>query len=172
MAQSFVALRLVLLGIAAVLLAFGYLFIFVPGFFGSFYSIEGFPDFAHTHLSMFAGVLLLVYGIGALLATVRPHRSTCMVMLLILLHFAVFIFDVVCLAQGQIVQLWYLLTEMVYALAVCVLLIRFFPVQAKADLSETAGVLVDAFQEQLKKREKAERKRKPQGGAGGTENLP
>jgi hypothetical protein len=146
-------LRGVLLLVALSTFGYGYLLLFQPEIAGWYYDVEGYPDTAHVHLSMSVGVLLLVFAMGALLAMLRPARSSCMVIMLILFHFAIFLFDVVLLALGSVVPLWFMVPEMVYALIMCILLIRFFPVRDKSDLAESAGLLVNAFQKQIKQKE-------------------
>jgi hypothetical protein len=150
-------LRAILLFVALATFGYGYLFLFEPGVIGWFFDIEGYPDVAHVHLSMSVGVLLLVFAIGALLAMFRPLKSGCMITMLILLHFAIFLFDVVLLAIGSVIPMWFLLPEMGYTLLVSILLIRFFPVRDNSvELSESAGQLVRAFKKQVKKEQKHE----------------
>ena len=139
-------------------LLFVYLFLFDPERLNFFYGIEGFPDIAHRNLSMVLGVFLTVFTVGALLPFLRPVKHAGIVTVLILLHFAIFVLDVILLAQGSPIPLLYLVPEMAYMLVICTLLIRFYPVEiALPDLTKTADVLVDTFEDRLKEREKQER---------------
>jgi|GEM_PF-866987 len=157
MKQSHVALRLTLLVVLlslviTVLVLFG-----APELIARFYPGTAFPDTAHRHLLMAIGAMSMVFTVGTLLAFFRPVKNAGIVTLLILMHFGIFVMDVVLLAQGTDLPWRYLLPEMAYALIVCTLLVRFYPVRTHgAELAETADVLVDTFQSKLKSKEKQE----------------
>ncbi|MDD3897004.1 MAG: hypothetical protein PHU04_04175 [Candidatus Peribacteraceae bacterium] len=158
MKHSHAALRLTLLIVFVLNLLFVYLFLFAPEHLNFFYGIEGFPDIAHRNLSMVLGALLAAFTFGTFLPFFQPVKHAGVVAMLILMHFSIFVMDVILLAQGSPIPLLYLVPEMAYMLIICTLLIRFYPVEiALPDLTKTADVLVDTFEDRLKEREKQER---------------
>lgn len=157
MQQSHVALRLTLLAVFLVLVLVQFLVFGVPEFFARFYPGTAFPDTAHRHFLMLIGALSMVFTVGTLLAFFRPVRNAGIVTLLILMHLGIFVLNVVLLAQGADLPWRYVLPEMVYALVICTLLVRFYPVRSRGEeLAETADELVDTFQSKLKSKEKQE----------------
>ena len=158
MKHSNAALRVTLLVVFVMNFLFAYFFLFVPERLNFFYGLEGFPDVAHRNLSTVLGVFLVVFTIGAILAFLRPVKHAGIVTILILMHFSIFVLDVILLAQGSPIPLLYLVIEMGYMLIICTLFIRFYPVEITwPDLTKTADVLVDTFEDRLKEREKQER---------------
>lgn len=157
MKNSNATLRFTLLTVFVVNLLCTYIFLFKPGFMNIFYGMDGFPDIAHENLSTVIGVFLTVFTIGALLAFLRPIKNSGIVTMLILMHFSIFVLDVIFLAQDSPIPLLYLIPEMVYMLLICTLLIRSYPTEhAEVDLTKTADALVDTFEDRLKEREKKE----------------
>lgn len=159
--HSHMPLRVTLLIIAGVLLSMAWFCMAYPSFFTRFYQVTAFPDSAHSHLLIILGTLLLVYAAGAIFAAMRPVRNNGIVLLLIVLHFALFVVDIVLLARGAALPLRYVLPEMLYVLLMCTLLIRYYPVRDHGEeLRETADVLVQTFQDRLRKDRKDEEKTK------------
>lgn len=87
-------------------------------------------DNAHQFLTMTVGALLSVFGLGALLAFFRPVKYGTIIIMLLLMHFMIFIIDVVVLARGQMP--WKVIVpEMVYFLVVSTALVRWYPIRQK-----------------------------------------
>lgn len=150
-------LRVTLLAVAGVLLATAWFCMAYPRFFARFYQVTAFPDNAHSHLLIIVGTVLVVYAAGAVLAALRPVRNSGIVLLLIALHFAVFVTNIVLLARGAALPLRYALPEMLYVLLICTLLIRYYPVRDHGEeLRETADVLVQTFHDRLRKDRKGD----------------
>ena len=124
MKQSIGTLRFVLALVFLVTLLAAYIFLSAPQFVLNFYEDVTQIDTAHVHLSMVTGAFLLVFAIGTLLAFLKPTKHAGTITLIILMHFAMFIIDVLIMARGTDLQLRYILPEIIYMLAVCTLLIR------------------------------------------------
>ena len=79
---------------------------------------------------MVVGALLSVFGLGALLAFFRPVKYGSIVIMLVLMHFMIFLIDVIVLARGQMT--WQsILPEMVYFLIMSTALVRWYPLRQK-----------------------------------------
>lgn len=95
--------------------------------------VEG--DSMHEAMAMTLGVFSLVMAVGAGLAFLNPQGNASIITLLILLHFAVFIKDVVFLVEDAF-PATLLIPEMVYLIVVCIALIRYFPAREKEEGKE------------------------------------
>ena len=131
MNPPFRALRTVLAIILLVNAAFGYILLFAPSFLEKLYGFQ-LIDSTHEYLAMGMGALLIVLAIGALLAFLNPVKYTGTITLLILSYFALFVVDVVLLAQSKM-PVSRLMPEMVYFLLICTALIRFYPSKEKVE---------------------------------------
>lgn len=158
MKQSHTPLRGALLFITLVMFIAAYIFLFQLNLLRPFYG-SNFPDTAHLHMAMLLGALCLVFSMGSLMAFLSPVKRSGIVMTLILVHFMVFLVDVIIMARGSVLPLYILVPEMVYCLAVCTVLIRYYPIANKGELSdETAFAVADALKKKFDKQEKEEKK--------------
>ena len=129
METSYRPLRITLLALFAMNLAFAYLFLLDPASLSRMYG-EVVLDNMHLFLSMGFGSLMVALGIGAFLAFLNPVKNAAIVLLLIIAYFSLFLTDVIVAARVQM-PLRALLPEMVFYLVVATLLIRFFPTQSR-----------------------------------------
>lgn len=157
MKQPFGALRGTLLLVTIGFVITAYACLLAPAWIGQFYEGISFPDPAHRHLCLILGALSIVMALGSLQAFLRPLKNAGIVSLLIVTHFSIFVVDVILLAQGTPVPFMALLVEMIYLVAVCALLVRFYPTEKRfKNLEETAEVLANVVKESMKKEEKKE----------------
>lgn len=127
-------LRLALLAVATVNLYVAYLFFFTPEVIGVWYTLPPI-DNVHRFLTMMLGALLSVFGLGALLAFIRPVRYAAIVIMLLLMHFAVFLIDVIVIARGEMP--WdALMPEIIYFLIVSTVLVRWYPLGKKKKVEQ------------------------------------
>ena len=139
-----------------------YFLLFSPEIIEKIYPEPIVLDIVHTHLAMASGLFLIVFAAAAFLGLVNPIKNASAILLLILMHFAGFVTDIVLIAKGTVLPLRLLIPDMVYVLAICILLIRYYPSEpATVDISSTADQLVGAVKKQLKK-EKIEQPKAPQ----------
>ena len=137
MKQSFTALRIILLVVCAANFYGAYVFFATPEVISQMY---GQPmDNFHTFLAMTIGALLSVFGLGALLPVFKPLKYGAIIIMLLLMHFTIFLIDVVVLARGQIP--WNtIVPEMIYFLVVSTALVRWYPVREKAKGMDAVSV--------------------------------
>jgi len=156
-------LRLTLILTFLVSLIGAYFLLFSPEVIEKIYPQPIVLDIAHTQLAMVIGIFLIVFAAAALLGLVNPIKNASAIFILILMHFAAFVTDVVLLAQGTELPLRYLIPDMTYVLIICILLIRYYPTEPTAvDMTKTADQLVGAVQKQLKKEAKSVKQEVPQ----------
>ncbi len=124
-------IRLVLTTVAAGNLYAAYLFFFTPEIIGVWYGLPP-PDNTQRYLTMVIGALLAAFGVGALVAMLRPIKYGAIIIMLLLMHFAIFLVDVIVLARGQM-QFSSIAPEMVYFLVVSTALVRWYPVGRKTE---------------------------------------
>lgn len=122
-------IRIILAIVAAANFYAAYLFFFTPEIMGVWYSLPPI-DNTHRFLTMIVGAFLSVFGLGALLALFRPAKYWSIIIMLLLMHFMIFLIDVIVLARGQM-QWQSLLPEIVYFLIMSTALVRWFPVKKK-----------------------------------------
>ena len=118
-------LRLVLAIVAGANLYAAYLFFFTPEVISVWYNLLPI-DNVHRFLTMIIGALLSVFGLGALLALLRPAKYGAIIIMLLLMHFMIFVIDVIVLARGEM-PLRSVVPEMIYFLVVSTALVRWYP---------------------------------------------
>lgn len=124
-------IRIVLATVATANFFAAYLFFFTPEIFADIYQLQAL-DNAHTFLTMTVGALLSVFGLGALLAFFRPLKYGSIIIMLLLMHFMIFVIDVIVLARAQMP--WKVIVpEMVYFLVVSTALVRWYPIAKKKE---------------------------------------
>lgn len=156
MKQSFGPLRLTLVFTALVFLLGAYMLTMYLETMLGYYGIST-VDVAHQHFAYIIGALLLAIACSSALASMRPLQNAATVLLLIFVHFAVFLAHGVMLVQGAAVPTTYIVAEMIYLICICTLLIRYFPTEIRAEtLSKTADALVGVVQENLQKQQQEE----------------
>ena len=129
MKQPFLVLRLVLLLVCAFNLYFAYQFFFTPDVLSKIYGVMP-GDSVQQYLTMTLGAFMSVFGLGALLAMLRPLQYGAIIIMLLLMHFMIFVIDVIVLARGQMP--WQVLApEMVYFLIISTALVRWYPLAEK-----------------------------------------
>lgn len=122
-------LRLVLTVVAAANFYAAYLFFFTPEFIGVWYTLPPI-DSTHRYLTMIVGSLLSVFGFGALIAFFRPVKYGPIIIMLLLMHFMIFVIDVVVVSRGDMP--WQAIApEMIYFLIVSTALVRWYPIREK-----------------------------------------
>jgi hypothetical protein len=122
-------IRIILAIVAAANFYAAYLFFFTPEIMGVWYALPPI-DNTHRFLTMIVGALLSVFGLGALLALFRPVKYWSIIIMLLLMHFMIFLIDIIVLARGQM-QWQSMLPEIVYFLIMSTALVRWFPVRKK-----------------------------------------
>lgn len=125
MESSHHPLRITLLALFAMNLAFAYLFLLDPASLSRMYG-EVTLDNMHLFLSMGFGSLMIALAIGAFLAFLNPVKNAAIILLLIIAYFSLFLTDVIVVARVQM-PLKSLIPEMAFYLVIATLLIRFFP---------------------------------------------
>ncbi|PIR53153.1 hypothetical protein COU76_02595 [Candidatus Peregrinibacteria bacterium CG10_big_fil_rev_8_21_14_0_10_49_10] len=125
MRSTFRPLRATLLVHFAMTLSFAYIFLLDPASLSRMYGAVAL-DNMHLFLAMGFGSLMIALAIGSFLAFLHPLKNAAMILLLIIANFSLFLTDVVVLARAQM-TLTTLFPEMVFYLAIAILLIRFFP---------------------------------------------
>ena len=122
-------IRIILAIVAAANFYAAYLFFMTPEIIGIWYTLPPI-DNTHRFLTMIIGALLSVFGLGALLAFFRPVKYWSIIIMLLLMHFMIFLIDVIVLARGQ--MLWQsIVPELIYFLVMSTALVRWFPVKKK-----------------------------------------
>lgn len=127
MRQSFIPLRSVLILVSAANLYVAYLFFTSPETLSAMYGLSPATD-VQQYLTMTIGALLGVFGLGALLPFFRPLQYGTIILMLLLMHFSIFLIDVVVLSRG-LMDWQILLPEMLYFLVVSTALVRWYPVR-------------------------------------------
>tara|TARA_Y100000310_G_C20697455_1_gene826685 strand:+ start:5176 stop:5619 length:444 start_codon:yes stop_codon:yes gene_type:complete len=122
-------IRIILAIVAAANFYAAYLFFFTPEIIGVWYVLPPI-DNTHRFLTMIIGALLSVFGLGALLAFFRPVKYWSIIIMLLLMHFMIFLIDVIVLARGQM-QWQSMIPEIVYFLVISTAMVRWFPVKKK-----------------------------------------
>ena len=122
-------LRITLLVLFIMSLAFAYLFLLDPSSLSRMYGREAL-DTMHLFLAMGFGSLMVTLAIGAFLAFLNPVKNAAIVLLLVVAYFSLFLTDVIVLARAQM-PLRSLIPEMGFYLVIATLLIRFFPSKEK-----------------------------------------
>ena len=112
-------------------------------------------DAVHRSLSMSIGALLAVFALGAVLAFLRPQKYGAIIIMILLMHFSVFLIDVVIIAQGDM-PFGTLFPEIAYFLIISTALVRWYPVKGKEE-SEA-----EAEEEPEKKDVEPEEKEEPE----------
>jgi len=99
MRSSFSMLRLVLLVVALENFFFAYRFFFTPQTIGAIYKM---PVLSGTeeYLTMAIGAFLAVFGLGAILPLLKPLKYGAIILMLLLMHFLVFLVDVIVLSRS------------------------------------------------------------------------
>lgn len=121
-------IRLVLLVVCAANMYAAYIFFMTPNMVADIFQLPPL-DNVHQYLTMIIGALFSVFGLGALLAFARPRKYGSIIIMLLLMHFMIFLIDVIVLSRGQMP--WKaVLPEMVYFLIVSTALVRWYPVSA------------------------------------------
>ncbi|MBT4119914.1 MAG: hypothetical protein HOG89_00770 [Candidatus Peribacter sp.] len=122
-------IRILLAVVAAANFYAAYLFFMTPEIIGIWYTLPPI-DNTHRFLTMIIGALLSVFGLGALLAFFRPVKYWSIIIMLLLMHFMIFLIDVIVLARGQ--MMWQsIVPELIYFLVMSTALVRWFPVKKK-----------------------------------------
>lgn len=122
-------IRIVLAIVATFNFYAAYLFFLTPEIIGVWYQLPPI-DNAHRFLTMTVGALLSVFGLGALLAFFRPVKYGAIIIMLLLMHFMIFLIDVIVLSRGE--MSWQsIVPEMVYFLVVSTALVRWYPMREK-----------------------------------------
>lgn len=122
-------IRLLLALVALANFYAAYLFFFTPEIIAVWYALPAI-DNTHRFLTMTIGALLSVFGLGALLAFFRPAKYGSIIIMLLLMHFMIFLIDVIVLARGQMA--WSaIVPEMVYFLIISTALVRWYPLRTK-----------------------------------------
>lgn len=86
-------------------------------------------------LTMTVGGMFSAFGLGALLAFFRPVKYSSVIVVLLIMHFTIFLVDVIVLARGQMP--WKIIVpEMVYFLVISTALVRWYPVVRKKKTEE------------------------------------
>lgn len=122
-------LRTTLVVIALVHLVMGYLFLTQQLRIASYYGFEQI-DTLHAYFFMMVGTSMLAIAVASFFAFLKPLKNSGIILLLIFIHFSFFVGDVVIFSWGFL-PIMKLLPEMVLSVALCVVLIRFFPKDGK-----------------------------------------
>lgn len=122
-------IRIILAIVASANFYAAYLFFMTPEIIGVWYVLPPI-DNTHRFLTMVVGALLSVFGLGALLAFFRPVKYSSIIIMLLLMHFMIFLIDVIVLSRGQM-QWQSMLPELVYFLIISTAMVRWFPVKKK-----------------------------------------
>ena len=123
-------IRIILAIVATANLYAAYIFFISPEIIAYIYRIPPL-DNVHSFLTMIIGALLSVFGLGAILAFFRPRKYGSIIIMLLLMHFMIFLIDVVVLARGQMP--WKaVVPEMVYFLIISTALVRWYPVEVQS----------------------------------------
>jgi len=118
-------IRLVLLVVCAANMYAAYIFFMTPNIVADIFQLPPL-DNVHQYLTMIIGALFSVFGLGALLAFARPRKYGSIIIMLLLMHFMIFLIDVIVLSRVQMP--WKaVLPEMVYFLIVSTALVRWYP---------------------------------------------
>lgn len=118
-------LRSVLLVVAACNLYAAYLFFFTPEVVSTLMHLPQ-PTGVQEYLTMTIGALTGVFGLGAILPLIKPLKYGAIILMLLLMHFSVFLVDVVILSRGAL-DWKIVLPEMMYFLIVSTALVRWYP---------------------------------------------
>ena len=129
--QPFVGLRITLLIVIIANLSFAYIFLVDPERLSAIYGLQV-VDPMHQYLAMTVGAFLGVFALGALLAFLLPHKYGTIIVMLLLMHFSIFLIDVTLLARGTL-ALRILVPELIYFLIISSALVRFYPLPWKGE---------------------------------------
>ncbi len=129
MKQTFLAIRVILALVVLANAYFAYLFFLRPELVIEMYQFQAI-DAVHQYLSMTVAAFFMVFACGALVPLVRPVKYGSIIIMLLLMHFSIFLVDVVLLAQG-VMRFTTLLPAMAYFLIISTLLVRFYPIRIK-----------------------------------------
>jgi len=129
MKQSFLVLRVILALVALSNVYFAYLFLMKPEAVIELYQFQAI-DGVHQYLAMTVGALLSVFAVGALFPLVRPLKYGSIIIMLLLMHFSIFLVDVILLSRG-VMRVFTLLPEMIYFLVISTALVRYYPIRFK-----------------------------------------
>ena len=122
-------IRIILAIVAAANFFLAYLFFLTPEVIAEIYQLE-ILDNAHRFLTMTVGGMFAAFGLGALLAFLRPVKYGSIIIMLLIMHFTIFLVDVIVLARGQMP--WKIIVpEMLYFLVISTALVRYYPVRKK-----------------------------------------
>ncbi|MBM3231106.1 hypothetical protein FJZ28_02145 [Candidatus Peregrinibacteria bacterium] len=125
MKQSFTPLRLVLALVCTGNLSVAYLFFFSPDVVSSLFRLPP-PTEVQQYLTMTIGALIGVFGVGGLLPLFKPLKYGAIIWMLLLMHFSIFLIDVVVLSRG-LMDWKIVVPEMLYFLLVSTALVRWYP---------------------------------------------
>lgn len=148
MKQPFTALRIVLAIVFLANLYFAFIFIANPESVAEIYQME-ILDTVHQYLAMTVGALLGVFALGALLPFVKPLKYGSIIIMLLLMHFSIFLVDVVLLSRGAL-SWTILLPEMIYFLLISTALVRYYPIRLKEieEIEEKKEIEENAIKEE------------------------
>ncbi|MDP6561343.1 MAG: hypothetical protein QF793_00280 [Candidatus Peribacteraceae bacterium] len=138
-------IRIILAIVAAANFYAAYLFFFTPEIIGVWYVLPPI-DNTHRFLTMIIGALLSVFGLGALLAFFRPAKYWSIIIMLLLMHFMIFLIDVIVLSRGQM-QWQSMIPEIVYFLVISTAMVRWFPVKKKKKEEKPVEVAAEIVEE-------------------------
>lgn len=122
-------IRLILTVVAIANFYAAYIFFISPEVISYIYQIPPL-DNVHSFFTMVIGALLSVFGFGAVLAFFKPRKYGSIIIMLLLMHFMIFLIDVIVLARGQMP--WKsVVPEMTYFLIISTALVRWYPGEVK-----------------------------------------
>jgi len=122
-------IRLILLVVATANFYAAYIFFISPEVISYIYQIPPL-DNVHSFFTMVIGALLSVFGFGAVLAFFRPRKYGSIIIMLLLMHFMIFLIDVIVLSRGQMP--WKsVVPEMTYFLIISTALVRWYPTEVE-----------------------------------------
>ena len=157
-------LQIILLALSALFLIGSYLMAFMPEMMITMsYPAVANVDIAHMHMTKVLAVFCIVFAVGMIFAAMSPRKNTGIIKLVALLHFGIFVLDLILLVRGEGPGTVMLLVEMVYAIVIAGALLRLHPKNDQtAALQETAEHLVGAVEKKLDKKVKLEAKQEQQ----------
>lgn len=129
MKQSFLVLRVILAFVVLANACLAYMFIVKPEAVIEMYQFQAI-DGVHQSLAMTVGALLSVFAVGALFPLVKPLKYGSIIIMLLLMHFSVFLVDVILLSRG-VLHLLTVLPEVIYFLVISTALVRYYPIRFK-----------------------------------------
>jgi hypothetical protein len=138
-------IRVILAIVVAANFYAAFVFFITPEIMGEWYSLRPI-DNTHRFLTMVVGAFLSVFGLGALLAFFKPVKYWSIIIMLLLMHFMIFLVSVIVLARGQM-QWQTLLPEIIYFLVISTALVRWFPVKKKPEPPKPTEVKAEIVEE-------------------------